>query len=37
MRGHRRPLEGTASVAFDSLGLKESCKELEAWHHEENL
>jgi len=28
---------GTASVAVDSLGLKGSCKGVEAWHHEESL
>ena len=29
--------EGTASVAVDGLGLKESWKEVEAWHHERLL
>jgi hypothetical protein len=29
--------EGTDSVTTDSLGMKESCKEVEAWHHEESL
>jgi hypothetical protein len=28
---------GAASFAFDSLGLKGSYKEVEAWHHDENL
>ena len=29
--------EGAASVAIDGPGLKESCKGVEAWHHEESL
>ena len=29
--------EGVASVAIDGPGLKESCKGVEAWHHEESL
>jgi hypothetical protein len=29
--------ESTASVAVDGPGLKGSCKEVEAWHHEESL
>jgi hypothetical protein len=29
--------EGAASVAIDGLGLKGSCKVVEAWHHEESL
>ena len=29
--------EGSASVAVDGLGLKGSCKGVEAWHHEESL
>ena len=28
--------EGAASVAVDGPGLKESCKEVEAWHHKES-
>jgi hypothetical protein len=28
--------EGAASVAIDGPGLKGSCKEVEAWHHEES-
>jgi hypothetical protein len=29
--------EGAASGAVDGQRLKESCKEVEAWHHEESL
>jgi hypothetical protein len=29
--------EGAALVAVDSPGLRGSCKEVEAWHHEESL
>jgi hypothetical protein len=29
--------EGRASVLVDDPGLKMSCKEAEAWHHEESL
>jgi hypothetical protein len=29
--------EGAASDAVDGLGLKGSCKEIEAWHNEERL
>jgi hypothetical protein len=29
--------EGAASVADESPELKGSCRELEAWHHEESL
>jgi hypothetical protein len=29
--------KGGASVVVDSSGLKESCKEVEAWYHEESL
>jgi hypothetical protein len=29
--------EGTASVAVDDQGMKESCNGVEAWHHEESL
>jgi hypothetical protein len=29
--------ENAASFAVDGPGLKESCKEVETWHHEENL
>jgi hypothetical protein len=29
--------EGAASVAIDRSGLKESCKGVEAWHHEDSL
>jgi hypothetical protein len=29
--------EGAASVAVEEPGLKGSCKEVEAWHHEESL
>ena len=29
--------EGTASVVVDGPGLKESCKEGKAWHHEGSL
>ena len=29
--------EGEASVALEGPGLKGSCKEVEAWHHEESL
>jgi hypothetical protein len=29
--------EGATSVAVDGPGLKGSCKEVEAWHHEESL
>ena len=29
--------EGAVSVAIDGLGLKGSCKAVEAWHHEESL
>ena len=29
--------EGAASVAIDGLGLKGSCKGVEAWQHEESL
>jgi hypothetical protein len=29
--------EGAASVVAEGLGLKESCKDVEAWHHEDNL
>ena len=28
--------EGAASVVFGGPGLKESCKGVEAWHHEES-
>jgi hypothetical protein len=30
-------IEGTASVAIYSPGLKELCKEVEAWHHKGSL
>ena len=29
--------EGPTSVAIHCPGQKESCKEVEAWHHEESL
>ena len=29
--------EGAGSVAVEGPGLKGSCKEIEAWHHEESL
>jgi hypothetical protein len=29
--------EGAASVAVDGSGQKESCKGVEAWHHEDSL
>jgi hypothetical protein len=29
--------EGEASVAIDGPELKGSCKEVDAWHHEESL
>lgn len=29
--------EGAASVAVEGAGLKGSCGEAEAWHHEESL
>lgn len=28
--------EGAASVALEAPGLKVSCREVEAWHHEES-
>ena len=28
---------GAASVATEGPGLKRSCREVEAWHHEESL
>ena len=28
--------EGAASVTVEGLGLRESCREVEAWHHEES-
>jgi hypothetical protein len=29
--------EGAASVAVEGPGLKGSCREVEAWHHEKSL
>jgi hypothetical protein len=29
--------KGAASAAVNGLGLKGSCEEVEAWHHEESL
>jgi hypothetical protein len=44
LRGHEEQLslqkaigEGAVSLAIDGQGLKESCKGIEACHHEESL